>query len=130
MYKQIVINGSSIHDIKSFYAEINRVFMHNETWEIGESLDAFNDLLYGGFGIIENGENTKIIWLDIESSKAALGFEITRSYYLNKLQPGSNFDKQYFQDKLEELEHGNGQTYFDILMEIISEHPNIELHKA
>lgn len=129
MDKQIVINGNNIHDIKSFYEEVNRVFMTNEKWKIGESLDAFNDLLYGGFGIIENSKSTKITWLDIEKSKSALGYEITRSYYLDKLKPGSKFNRQYFENKLEELERGNGQTYFDIILEIISEHPEIELHK-
>jgi RNAse (barnase) inhibitor barstar len=129
MHQQIVINGSNIHDLKSFYAEVNRVFMSNETWEIGESLDAFNDLLYGGFGILQNNKLAKIIWLDIEKSRTALGYDATRSYYLAKLQPDSPFNKQYFREKLDELEHRNGQTFFDIVMEIISEHPNIELSR-
>ncbi|WP_221887917.1 hypothetical protein [Chitinophaga polysaccharea] len=51
MEKQIIINGDVIIDIPSFYREINRVFMSGENWQLGNSLDAFNDLLYGGFGI-------------------------------------------------------------------------------
>jgi hypothetical protein len=37
---QIILEGKNIHDIPSFYQEINRDFMQNEDWELGESLDA------------------------------------------------------------------------------------------
>ncbi|QEC44044.1 barstar family protein [Pseudobacter ginsenosidimutans] len=125
--KQLIIEGSRIHDIRSFYDEINRVFMAAEDWKLGPSLDAFNDLLYGGFGAIGNNEPVELIWNNIEACKAALGYETTKRYYEEKLLPGSPFNKIYFQEKLEELNQGKGQTYFDILMEIIAGHPNITL---
>ena len=127
MEQEIVITGNNIHDIASFYREINRVFMHNENWQIGESLDAFDDLLYGGFGALDNNDTVKIIWTDIELSKRALGYEATKAYYLNKLQPGSPFNKQHFTAKLTELEAGEGKTYFDIIINILSEHSNIAM---
>lgn len=127
MSKQIIINGHFIHDIASFYEEINRVFMTNENWKLGNSLDAFNDLLYGGFGAIKNNETVDLIWLDMEKSRQALGYETTRAYYEDKLKPDSSFNKILFQEKLNALESGTGETYFDVLMEIISEHPNITL---
>jgi RNAse (barnase) inhibitor barstar len=33
MVKRIVIDGKSIRDIPSFYAEVNRVFMADENWK-------------------------------------------------------------------------------------------------
>lgn len=66
---QIILEGKNIHDIPSFYKEINRVFMQNEDWELGESLDAFNDRLYGGFGILKGLSNIQLIW---NSSKYAV----------------------------------------------------------
>jgi len=51
---EIVINGKNITDIGSFYEEVNSLFMQGENWNIGESLDAFDDLLYGGFGILKD----------------------------------------------------------------------------
>lgn len=123
----IIIEGKNIHDIPSFYKEVNRVFMYNESWDIGESLDAFNDLLYGGFGCITSGTETKIIWHDIEYSKAALGYNVTKEYYNNKLKPGSPFNKEHFKKKLQQIESGTGQTYFDIILEIIAQHPDIIL---
>lgn len=36
----LVLDGSAIHDIAGFYAEINRVFMASEDWQLAPSLDA------------------------------------------------------------------------------------------
>lgn len=47
MTRRVTILGERIHDIPSFYDEVNRVFMENEAWSIGQSLDAFDDMLYG-----------------------------------------------------------------------------------
>lgn len=127
MMKQITINGNNIYSIPSLYAEINRVFMAEEDWQIGNSLDAFNDLLYGGLGAIRGDEKMQLIWRNIEKSKETLGYETTKAYYEGKLKAGSTFNREYFQEKLTALENGGGETYFDILMAIIAEHPNIEL---
>ena len=125
--KNIVIEGSQIHDIASFYEEINRVFMQNEDWKLGESLDAFSDLLYGGFGEIKGKEPLQFIWKDIDNSKGSLGVEATKAFYEEKLANPSTYNVSWAKEKLEALENGKGQTYFDIIMEIIREHPNIEL---
>ena len=127
MTKKITINGNNIYDIDSFYAEINRVFMADEEWQIGSNLDAFNDLLYGGFGAIKNNEKIQLLWSNVDKCKEALGYKTTKTYYEEKLKPGTPFNREYFQTKLSALENGTGETYFDMLMAIISEHPNIEL---
>lgn len=129
MANHLIINGSAIKDIATFYAEINRVFMQGEDWQLGESLDAFDDLLYGGFGSIDNGAVTEIVWNDIEVSKTALGYNATKAWYMGKLVPESVFNKKYFQDQLAKLEAGTGKTYFEIILEIIADHPNIVLIK-
>ncbi|NML40007.1 ribonuclease inhibitor [Chitinophaga sp. G-6-1-13] len=123
--KQFIIEGSRINDIPGFYAEINRLFMTGEDWQLGGSLDGFNDLLHGGFGAIDGDEPIELIWKDIAHSKASLGVAATRKYYEGKLSPESPFNREHFQEKLTELNDGKGQTYFDILMEIIADHPNV-----
>ena len=127
MEQQIVIDGHLISDIPSFYAELNRVFMAGEDWQLGNSLDAFNDLLYGGFGLIKYNEPVKLLWKHMEKSREALGYETTKRYYEEKLLPDAPFHKEHFREKLDALNNGTGQTYFDILLEIIAEHPNITL---
>ena len=124
---QIIIEGKNIQDIPSFYKEINRVFMQNEDWELGESLDAFDDLLFGGFGMLKGMPNIQLIWNNSTLCSHTLGYDTTRAYYLKKLAPGTPFSKSYHQRKLTELEAGNGQTYFQIIQNIISDHPNINL---
>ncbi|SEW51487.1 barstar family protein [Chitinophaga arvensicola] len=130
MEKQITIDGNRITSITSFYEEINRVFMTGEDWQLGNSLDAFNDLLYGGFGAIKSDEPVTLLWHNMDKSRQALGHAATRQYYEEKLLPESPFNKEHFREKLDELDRGEGQTYFDILLEIIADHPNIRLRPA
>ncbi len=124
---ELEINGANFQDIEGFYDELNRLVMKEENWKLGVSLDAFNDLLYGGFGIIKDYDELEIIWLNSEKSRKDLGLETTKSYYQNKLEHPEIYNSKFIQEKLEELEAGNGQTYFEILLEIISEHRKIEL---
>ncbi|NPE46477.1 ribonuclease inhibitor [Sphingobacterium sp. arapr2] len=126
----VIIEGKHIADIPSFYAEINRVYMADENWKIG-SLDGFDDLLYGGFGKLQDAKKHSIIWKDIDDSRAALGMTTTLAYYQEKLAANSPFNQAYFQQKLIDLQSGKGQTYFDIVAEIIQSHLKIEwIHKT
>lgn len=127
MVKEITINGSLVRDIPSFYEEMNRVFMAGENWRMGNNLDAFNDVLHGGFGAIAGKEPVRLLWKSMEQSRQALGYEATRKYYEEKLQPGSPFNKAYFSKQLAALDNGTGKTYFDILLGIIADHPNITI---
>ncbi|MDF2475741.1 MAG: hypothetical protein K0S24_1224 [Sphingobacterium sp.] len=121
----VVIEGGQISDIANFYAEINRVYMADENWKIG-SLDGFDDLLYGGFGKLQNAKKHTIIWRDVDYSRTALGVDTTLAYYQEKLAANSPFNQAYFQQKLIDLQSGKGQTYFDIVAEIIQSHPKID----
>jgi len=125
--KTLTINGNNIHDIPSFYEEINRVFMKNTEWELGQSLDALNDMFYGGYGEIEGNESIHLIWKNMEKNKEDLGWELTRKFYLEKLKSPETYNTNFVREKLSELENGTGQTYFEIILEIIAEHPNIRL---
>jgi RNAse (barnase) inhibitor barstar len=125
--KTLTIIGRNISDIPTFYAEINRVFMAKEDWQLGESLDALNDLLYGGYGAIEGRERVRIVWQDVAASRAALGVETTRTFLARKLQRPAGFDVDAIGRQLDALDRGTGQTYFEIIVEIISDHRNIEL---
>ena len=125
--KTITVEGANIHDITSLYDELNRVFMSGEDWKLGTSLDAFNDLLYGGFGAIEGGEHISLVWNCFAHTAQALGADATREWYKEKLKKPDLFNKEIIGEKLTALERGHGQTYFDIILEIIADHKNIEL---
>lgn len=128
--KVIVVDGSKIKDIKSFYEEINSVFMQNEDWKLGESLDAFNDMIYGGFGEINGKEEIRLIWKNFEKSKVALGLDPTLAFYENKIKSPEIYNIDFILGKISDLKAGKGQTYFDIILEIIADHSNIELVEA
>jgi len=126
----LTLDGAAITDIPSFYDEINRVFMAGEDWQLGASLDALDDLLYGGFRVLHGVDRVVLVWTDIERSRLALGIEATRRHYLDKLTQPTRFDTERIAADLAALERGDGPTYFDIILEIIAGHPQIELQPA
>ena len=128
--RTITIEGAAMTDIAAFYREINRVMMDGESRQIGDSLDALSDLLYGGFGAISGQEKVRLVWRDIGVAQAALGIEATLAYYRAKLTRPGVYNIDTAQRAIDALEQGKGQTYFDIVLEIIGEHGNIELVKA
>ncbi len=123
----LVLQGSAVSDIPSFYAEINRVFMAGEDWQLGHSLDALDDMLYGGYGVLAGHEGATLIWRDIEHSRNALGVDATRSWLQGKLAGSSVFNEATIAAQLKALGAGEGQTYFQIVMEIFAVHPRIYL---
>ncbi|WP_210131512.1 barstar family protein [Stenotrophomonas rhizophila] len=123
----LVLQGSAVSDIPSFYAEINRVFMAGEDWQLGHSLDALDDMLYGGFGVLVGHESATLIWRDIEHSRSALGEETTRAWLQAKLDAEGSFNVRAITAQLEALDAGEGKTYFQIVMEIFAAHPRILL---
>jgi hypothetical protein len=64
----LVIDGASFSDFDGFTREFSRL-LSDHTWH--GNLNAFNDLLRGGFGTPENGWVLR--WRHSESSRAALG---------------------------------------------------------
>ncbi|MCJ7932424.1 MAG: ribonuclease inhibitor [Chryseobacterium sp.] len=125
--KMIVINGGHFSSLGGFYEEISNVLMRDTDWKVG-TLDGFDDILYGGFGLFENGEKIEILWKESEKSKEDLGLKATQEFYENKIRQGKPFNVELIQQKLDELLDGKGQTLFDILVEIIQSHAHIELN--
>ena len=70
---EVVLNGNRFDDLEGFYNEIDRLLTKGLTWRTGHNLDAFNDLLRGGFGVHEYGEPVRIKWLHYARSKEKLG---------------------------------------------------------
>jgi len=122
----LTLDGTRIHDIASFYDEVNRVFMAAEDWQLGHSLDAFDDLLYGGYGALDGDAPVTLVWTAFERSREALGAGTTRAWLQGKRDSG-RYDSARMQRELEALDAGTGPTYFDIVLEIIDAHPNIAL---
>lgn len=127
MMKKIIIEGKNINNIETFYEEVNRVFISQENWKIAQSLDAFNDLLYGSFGEIKGKEKIQLIWKDMEQNQKSLGFQTTLEFYQNKLKSPEIFNHKFVLSKINELHNDVGFTFFEIVLEIIANHDNIML---
>lgn len=116
--KMTVINGSHFSNLEAFYEEVSSFFLKDEDWKVG-TLDGFDDILYGYEG--------EIIWKNAQKSKKDLGFDLTKEFYENKIRQGKPFNVTLIQQKLDDLIAENGQTLFEILIEIIKSHKNITL---
>jgi RNAse (barnase) inhibitor barstar len=127
MMKTLTIEGGRIVDIPSFYDEINRVFMAEEAWRLGDSLDALDDLLTGNYGAAAGPAPVRLVWREMASSRAALGFDATAAHLRAKLQRPEIYDAVLIRRQLDALERGTGKSYFDIVLEIIASHPRIKL---
>ncbi|MFP3834153.1 ribonuclease inhibitor [Chryseobacterium sp. SIMBA_028] len=124
--KMIVINGGHFSSLAEFYEEVSDVLMKDTDWKVG-TLDGFDDILYGGFGVFDNNEEVEIVWKESQKSKEDLGFKATQEFYENKIRQGKPFNRELIQQKLNDLMKGKGQTLFDVLIEIIQSHSNISL---
>ena len=49
MREVFTIDGRRFSNMAGFYDEVERVFTFGLDWKIGRNLDAFNDILRGGF---------------------------------------------------------------------------------
>lgn len=125
--KTIIIQANNFSDLAGFYEEVNQLFMKGMDWKMGHSLDALNDILYGGFGVFSPGEAVIVVWDNFSKSKKDLGPEETMRNYQMKINKGYPYNVNLFQDKLAEIQNGNGATLCDIIIEIFEDHKNIEL---
>ena len=71
--KTFILDGNNFTDMEGFYNEINKLLTKNLHWKTGHNLNAFNDLLRGGFGVHEYNEPITIRWINFDKSKEALG---------------------------------------------------------
>lgn len=129
-HREFEIDGRAITGIASFYAQMNRLLMAGESWELGESLDALNDALYGGYGAIDGAEPVRMIWRDMAATRAALGRDATCAFLRERLGTRTMFNGSPIVDQLDALEKGGGTTYFDVVMQVFADHPNIEIVPA
>ena len=67
------IDGHRFSNMAGFYDEVERVFTFGLDRKIGRNLNAFNDILRGGFGRHEYGQPIHIQWLAYEKVSAILG---------------------------------------------------------
>lgn len=111
------IDGRNFDSLDGFYVEISRNLL-TAPW--GRNLDAFNDILRGGFGTPEGGFVLR--WLHSGVSRTALGYDATIDHLERKLQRCHPTNRAYVTEELVAARRGEGPTIFDILLAIIRDH--------
>lgn len=114
----IVLDGSRFADFEGFQTEVSRQLVSGANW-VG-NLDAFNDLLRGGFGTPPGGFILR--WVDSARSRAALGYPETVRWLERKLQRCHPDNRTRVVEEMEAAQRGEGPTLFDLLVEIIRDH--------
>ncbi len=116
--KTYELDGSTFSTLEEFFEVISRVLIPGSYW--GKNLDAFNDILRGGFGTPDEGFLVK--WINSSISKERLGYpETVRQLekYLNNCHPSN---RESISTKIAKAKQLRGSTVFDWLVEIIEVH--------
>lgn len=124
--KKIELDGNNFSTLTGFYEEVESKLTNNIDWTIGRNLDAFNDLLRGGFGVHEYGEPISWSWINADKSEAELGMAATINYIENKLETCHPANKEFVLKDLEKAKAGQGETLFQLLVGIIKTHDHID----
>jgi RNAse (barnase) inhibitor barstar len=112
------IDGARFDTLEGFYEEVSERLIPGANW--GHNLDAFNDILRGGFGTPEDGFVLR--WVNSDRSREALGYPETIRWLEVKRQRCHPTNVPFVERELEAARRGEGQTVFDILLEIIEIH--------
>jgi len=113
----LVIDGANFSDFEGFAREFSRLLC-KYTWR--GNLDAFNDLLRGGFGTPDHGWVLR--WLNSGSSRAALGYQETTRRLEGLLLTCHPSQRSIIQAGISRACRGEGPTLFDEIVAIIRAH--------
>ncbi len=112
------INGEHFSTLEEFYEEISRVLVPDAGW--GHNLDAFNDILRGGFGTPDNG--FILIWENSQLSRSRLGYSETVNQLERRLERCHPTNRRSVKMQLRNAQNNKGATVFDWLVAIIRVH--------
>jgi RNAse (barnase) inhibitor barstar len=127
MKKKVIIDGNNFETLGGFYDEIETKMTKNLGWKIGRNLDAYNDILRGGFGVHEYEEPMKMKWIHSDKSRRNLGQAETIKYLENNLKHCHPTNIPYVKKELEDMKNDKGKTLFERIIEITKTHQHIEL---
>ena len=112
------IDGSRFCTLEEFFEEVGDVLIPGAEW--GKNLDAFSDILRGGFGTPDGGFIIK--WRNSELSRERLGYPETVRRLERRLQQCHSSNLERVSRELANAKLGIGPTVFDLLVEIVQRH--------
>jgi RNAse (barnase) inhibitor barstar len=112
------IDGRHFGTLEAFYDVVTRRLIPGVRW--GRNLDAFNDILRGGFGTPSGGFILR--WANSALSRDRLGYAETVRQLEHRLSGCHPSNRPSVSADLERARQGVGPTVFDWLVEIIEDH--------
>lgn len=112
------IDGRDFATLEEFYGVISRVLVPGAVW--GHNLDAFNDILRGGFGTPKGGFVLR--WKNSSVSRERLGYPETVRQLESRLTRCHPSNRESVRQKRDHAQKQTGPTVFDWLVEIIGVH--------
>src|SRR5687768_14776802 len=116
--KIYTLDGLKFSNLQEFAKYFSKIFLVNYEWN--GNLDAFNDILRGGFGTPEEG--LTIVWKNSDISRERLGYAETIKWLTERNDNCHPSNISHFQQRLEQAKQNSGETIFDIIIEIIRVH--------
>lgn len=120
---ELTIDGERFATLDEFYEEVSRKLIPGADW--GRNLDAFNDILSGGFGTPDEG--FVLVWCCSDLSRERLGYAETIRQLERRLLQCHPSNRGRVTEELARARRSEGPTSFDWLVEIIREQPDVEL---
>ena len=113
------IDGRHFGSFEEFAIHFGANVLGGTPW--GESLNAFNDVLRGGFGTPDGG--FRLVWENSALSRERLGHAETARCLECAAQASRDVAfKQVLEDLARAARHGEGTTVFDWIVEILRNH--------
>lgn len=115
--REVRIDGADFSDLRGFYAAFSKA------WGLGEdeyvrNMDAYNDLLRGGFTDGDAGTFT-VFWVNSEKSRQDLGYEATAAFYERMLRRATDKNREKIEKRIADAREEKGDTLFDMLTRLI-----------
>lgn len=126
MNKVFIIDGDKFSNFKGFCKEFSDIVLSGK-YDWHGSLDAFNDILFGGFGDIEDEEQYTIIWRNSAKSKIDLGYSETIAKLNEKLNNCHQSNVEEVIQEIKDAKMNKGPTIFDWIEETILDNENVTL---
>jgi len=120
---EYVIDGAAFTTLAEAAAEFTAALGLVSPWH--GNLDAFHDILRGGFGT--PSDVFVLIWRHSNLSSARLGYGETTKWIEERVRNCHPDNVPHMQKLLSAARRGEGQTLFEMLVEIIRDHDDIEL---
>ena len=118
MKTRYLIDGAEFTSLEEFAQHFSAQVLKEYAWK--GNLDAFNDILRGGFGTPEEG--FELVWHYHHLSKERLGFGEMARFLERILTTCHPSNGPSVMTDLDAARVGRGPTLFDLLVTIIREH--------